>query len=152
MNRLYISTFLLICFMLICYGLASGQNVNLMLEVNGMSKNVDELKFQISNGKKFLSPTVNDGHLVVDLSKITSKTNGKVTVRILYARYRIELRDLSIDHLQGQWKVSISDRRFLDLSNVKDGKNVDYGFKIEFNSGDDLGTVSAKIVYKNRRK
>lgn len=110
--------------------------------------NCEKLKVELSIDKKPIFPQITGDELSLSLPDSVDEDKPDVALKITYKRYELEFIDLTKNHLKGQWKIFIKTTPKLDLSEVPNAENVDYGYGIEFQSGDSLGTVWSGLKYK----
>lgn len=139
--------FLITCLAVDLRAQAFDDTVTVSATVNGESIDSDKLKLSITAGERTLKPRIIRGQFLVNLSEFTEQSKENIRLRISYKCYVVEFTDLTASHFRGSWKIIVFKPKTRS-EDIPDPEAVSFVYSVEFNSGDSLGTVRSKIVYK----
>jgi hypothetical protein len=127
----------------------SYRTIMILAEIDGKPVNCEKLKVELSVDKKPIFPQITGDELSLSLPDLVDEDKRDVVLKVTYKRYELEFIGLTKNHLKGQWKIVITTAPHLDTSDLPNAENVDYAYRIEFQSGDSLGTVWSSLKYRD---
>lgn len=137
-----------ICFSPETFAQSSEKTIKVQAAIDGKVVKSEDIQIEIRVNERIITPQITKGGFSADVLSWVDKNERDIEVEIKYKRYELKLLDLSKDHFQGRWTISITTAPHLDKRDLPNAENVDYAYMIEFMPINGEGIVLSNVKYK----